>query len=226
MRRPPLDLSVYLVADLGVLDRLGRDAVDVVTAAVDAAETDSAVSVVQLRAKERGARDQVTLACALAAALPAGVPLIVNDRVDVALAARARGAGVAGVHLGQNDLDPTDARLLLGPDAVLGLSTSTAAQVRAACAAGVVDYLGLGAFRSTSTKPDAPAPLGLRGLSELVAHSTLPTVAIGGLDAPDASAVRGAGADGIAVVSAVCAAASPAAAAGRLRAAWDGEESR
>ena len=210
-----LDLTLYLVADVGTVATTGRDLVDTVVAGVA-----GGVTTVQLRAKALPVREQVALAVRLAAALPAGVRLLVNDRVDVALAARARGARIAGVHLGQTDLDPADARAVVGPGLVLGLSAGTPARVRAAAAAGVVDYLGLGAFRPTPTKPDAPAPLGLDGVAALVRESPLPAVAIGGIGVGDAAALRRTGVDGIAVVSAVCAAPDPRAAAAALAAAW------
>lgn len=212
---PLLDLSLYLIADVETVAMTGRDLVDVALAGVAGGAT-----AVQLRAKSLPVREQVALTVRLAAALPVGVPLLVDDRVDVALAARARGARVAGVHLGQTDLDPVDARAVVGPDLVLGLSASTPALVRAATAAGVVDYLGLGAFRPTPTKPDAPAALGLAGVGALVRASPLPAVAIGGIGPGDAAALRGTGVNGIAVISAVCAAPDPRAAAATLAAAW------
>lgn len=212
-----LDLSLYLVADVDTVAATGRDLVDTVVAGVA-----GGVTTVQLRAKHLAAREQVELTVRLAAALPVDVPLLVNDRVDVALAARARGARVAGVHLGQTDLDPADVRAILGPALVLGLSTGTPALVHAAAAAGVVDYLGLGAFRPTLTKPDAPAALGLDGVAALVRTSRLPAVAIGGIGTGDAAALRRTGVDGVAVVSAVCAAPDPRAAAADLAAAWAG----
>ncbi|MDP3969243.1 MAG: thiamine phosphate synthase [Nocardioides sp.] len=210
-----LDLSLYLVTDVDAVAATGRDLVDTAVAAVTGGAT-----TVQLRAKHLPVREQVELTLRLADALPTDTPLLVNDRVDVVLAARARGARVAGVHLGQTDLDPADARALLGPDAALGLSTGTPARVRAAAAAGVVDYLGLGAFRPTATKPDAPPALGLDGVAALVRASPLPTVAIGGIGPADAAALRRTGVGGIAVVSAVCAAPDPRAAAAALATAW------
>lgn len=210
-----LDLSLYLVADVDTVTATDRDLVEVVVAAVA-----GGVTTVQLRAKSLPAREQVDLVVRLADALAPTTPLLVNDRVDVVLAARARGARVAGVHLGQTDLDPADARALLGPDAVLGLSAGTPARVRAATAAGLADYLGLGAFRATATKPDAPAPLGVDGVAALVRESGLPTVTIGGIGPADAAALRGTGVGGLAVVAAVCAAPDPRSAAADLAAAW------
>jgi thiamine-phosphate pyrophosphorylase len=166
---------------------------------------------VQLREKDCATRQFVELARALKALLaPAGVPLIVNDRVDVALAAAA-----AGVHLGQSDMDCRDARRLLGPGALIGLSVETLAQ--SAAAPGEADYLGVSPVFSTPTKTDTAPAWGLDGLAALRRETSRPLVAIGGIHAENASQVIAAGADGIAVVSALCAAADPEAAARELR---------
>jgi len=209
------DLALYLVADVDVLRSAGHDVVATVAAAARAG-----ARTVQLRAKGQPARDVLDLTVALAEAMPPAAALLLNDRVDLALAARARGAQVAGVHLGQGDLPARDARDLLGPGAVVGVSASTADELAEARASGA-DYVGIGAFRATATKPDAPPPLGPDGLRALAPHCTLPWVAIGGITAGDAAAVRAAGAAGMAVVSGVCAAADPVRAVHDLRAAWE-----
>jgi thiamine-phosphate pyrophosphorylase len=145
---------------------------------------------------------------------PLGVPLIVNDRVDVAQA-----AGV-GCHVGQSDLPAAAARAILGPDAILGVSLDEAGQVHAVDPT-VVDYVAYGPFAATATKADAGRPVGEAGLAEVAKRTLLPLVAIGGLDAQNVAAAVRAGADGIAVVSAIMAAADPEAASRALRAAID-----
>jgi len=211
-----VDVSLYLVTDASIAAQAGHDLPELVAAAVA-----GGVTAVQVREKRAPARLFLDTVLAVAAATPPHVPVIVNDRVDVYLAARASGAAVAGVHLGQSDLPASVARRLVGQEAVLGVSTSTADEVRAA--APHADYLGAGPLRATSTKPDAAHPLGLRAIGELVAASTLPIVAIGGIGPADAAALRAAGAAGIAVVSAICGAPDPRAAAVSLRSAWAGE---
>jgi thiamine-phosphate pyrophosphorylase len=147
------------------------------------------------------------------------VPVVVNDAVDVALL-----AGADGVHVGQDDLPAGEVRALIGPDRLLGLSVSSAEELAVALAlpAGTVDLVGIGPVRGTPTKPDAGRPLGLDGVRDLASAARtagLRSVAIGGIDAEAAAEVAGTGVDGVCVVSAICTAADPAAAARRLRAA-------
>jgi len=152
---------------------------------------------VQLRDKTASDADLVALARILMAELaPLGVKLIVNDRLEVALA-----SGADGLHIGQGDGDPGAARARLGAGKILGLSVETAEQC-AAIPSGV-DYIGAGPIRATATKPDHAAPIGFDGLARIVARSRVPAVAIGGLGLGDAQPVRRAGAAGLAVVSAV-----------------------
>ena len=208
MSRAAVDLDLYLVADSTLCGPRGLLAT--VTAAVA-----GGVTLVQLREPGATTRELCRLGTALQEVLAAaGVPLVVNDRVDVALA-----VGAAGVHLGQSDLDVRTARRLVGDDLVIGLSVSTAAEVAEAgrLPAGTVDHLGIGPVFATATKPAAAAPLGLRGTAELRAATTLPCVAIGGIGPANLAAVRATGVDGVAVVSAICAADDPASAATRLR---------
>lgn len=143
------------------------------------------------------------------------VACLVNDRVDVALA-----AGADGVHLGADDLPIAVARRLLGPQAIVGATARDPATARRAQADGA-SYLGVGPFRSTRTKDGLPAPLGPAGLGAVAAAVQIPVIAIGGIMASDVPAVRAVGVHGVAVVSAVSAAADPAAAAARLAAAFD-----
>lgn len=182
-----------------------RGLADVVAAAVR-----GGVSCVQLREKTMDARELVALARALRDQLaPLGVPLIVNDRLDLALA-----AGADGVHLGQSDLPVADARRLW-PQGLIGLSIENAEQLRTAEALAI-DYYGASPVFATPTKTDTAPALGLQGLAALRALTRRPLLAIGGITAANAAAVREAGADGLAVVSALCAAPDPEAAARAL----------
>ena len=166
---------------------------------------------VQLREKNATTRDFIKTARRLQAMLaPLGVPLLINDRVDVALA-----VGASGVHLGQEDMPCETARRLLGPDAIIGLSVETWADVEAAQAQDV-DYLGVSPIYPTATKTDTKGAWGLDGLEKIRAFSKYPLVAIGGLGPANAARVITAGADSIAVVSAICAARDPFAAARQL----------
>ncbi len=215
-----LDLSVYLVTDSAACRSAGRTVTATVAEAVA-----GGVTCVQVREKHASARDVLQLLTALGELLPEPVALFVNDRIDVFAAARARGVRVTGVHVGQSDLPVSAVRALVGPDALIGLSASTPTQLEAAAAdpAGVA-YVGIGALHPTTTKPDAPEPLGHEGFARLCAVSPLPAVAIGGVTAADLPRLRAAGAAGGAVSSAVCAAPVARSAAARLAAAWRGEE--
>lgn len=207
-----LDPSVYLVTDT---QQCGGPAGVVATVG---AAVDGGVTAVQLRDPAASRRELVDLGRALVTLLrPLGVPLIVDDRVDVALAIDADGA-----HVGQRDLDPVSARRLLGPDRHLGLSVSTPEEARAVAdlPAGTVDLLGVGPVRPTLTKTDARAAIGLARLGVVTAATPLPCVAIGGLRAADVGALHRAGAAGSAVVSAVCGRPDPAAAAREIARAW------
>ena len=203
------DYRVYLVTDRGLC--LGRPLEDVARAAVRGGAT-----LVQLREKNADSREFLELARLLVRELhPLGVPVLINDRADIALA-----AGAAGVHVGQSDLPPADARALLGPDAIVGLSVENRAELEAAQTEDV-DYLGVSPVFATPTKTDTAPPWGLDGLAWARTRSRLPLVAIGGIHADNAAAVVRAGAHGLAVVSELCSAPAPAAAARRLRALFD-----
>ncbi|MEC3862970.1 thiamine phosphate synthase [Mesobacterium sp. TK19101] len=194
-------LRLYLVTDTALCSHHGL--VQTVQQAVD-----GGVSFVQLRAKDATTSERVDMACALKAALVGtGVPLVIND--DVAAAVKA---DVDGAHIGQGDISPERARALLGPDKILGLSCETPRTVQAADP-GVVDYLGLGPVLGTATKTDHATPIGFDGLARLVALTSSPNVAIGGLKAVHQAQVFAAGADGQAVVSAICGQNDPKAAA-------------
>jgi thiamine-phosphate pyrophosphorylase len=203
-----LDLTLYLVLDPVQCGGHARS-LEVTQAALE-----GGVTIVQLRAPEWHKRAWLDLALDL---LPLtrrhGVPLIINDHIDVALA-----AGADGVHIGQKDLPPDVARKLLGPRALIGLSVSDERQVDEANPLGaMIDYVGIGPVFDTPTKPDASAACGIGGLAALCARSLHPTVAIGGIQLHNAADVKRAGPGGIAVVSAICTAADPRLAALRLR---------
>lgn len=210
------DLSVYLVTDTAQCG--ARGVVRTVSEAVAGGAT-----CVQVRDKESPAATLLALTLEVTAAVGDRVPVLVNDRVDVFLAARERGAAVAGVHVGQEDLPVADVRRLVGPDAVVGLSAYRREELDtvAALPPGTADYLGLGPLAATRTKPHHPAPLGVDGVAELRRHTDLPCVAIGGITADDVTPVRAAGVDGVAVVSAICTAPDPRSAAAALRREWD-----
>lgn len=214
--RQSFDLSTYLVTDSAQARAAGHDLVDLVHEAVA-----GGVTVVQLREKDMPAREFLDLVLRVSTAVALKVPVLVNDRVDVYLAAREVGARVAGVHVGQGDLPFAAVRALVGPDAIVGLSAATEDQLsEASVRTAGVDYVGIGALHPTMSKKDAPVALGHARLAELVALSKLPAVAIGGIGVDDLRLLRASGADGAAVVSAICGAADPRAAARALAEAW------
>ena len=202
----PLEaLRLHLVTDSALCGARGMLAV--VEAAVR-----GGVTCVQLREKSLDTRAFVERARALKAwLLPLGVPLLINDRVDVALA-----CGADGVHVGQSDMAPEDVRRLM-PGGLIGLSVESLAQLDAAERAPV-DYYGISPVLATRSKHDAAPALGLDGLRAIRAGTRRPLVAIVGIDAGNAAQVMAAGADGLAVVSALCSSADPEATARDLRA--------
>jgi thiamine-phosphate pyrophosphorylase len=156
------------------------------------------VRLFQYRDKQATMKDAYLRAVALRqAATEVGALLIVNDRCDLALAVEAD-----GVHLGQEDLPLAYARRLLGPGKIIGLSTHTSSQVREA-AIGKPDYIGFGPIFRTSTKADHDPVVGLEGLRAVRSMTTLPMFAIGGVTADSAAEIIAAGADGVAVISAI-----------------------
>lgn len=174
------------------------------------------MTCVQLHEKHANTRDFVAQAVALKELLaPWDIPLCINDRIDVALACQAH-----GVHLGQSDMPVAQARRLLPEHMFLGWSVESMDDV-ARSAHLAVDYLGVSPIHATPTKTDTLAPWGLDGLRKARAATELPLVAIGGINAANARAVLAAGADGLAVVSAVCGAPDPRSAAAHLRSLCD-----
>ena len=191
------DLKLYLVTDRRFLN--GRRLVDVVQEAVK-----GGVTMVQLREKDLDTRSFVEEAIELKNMLkPYGVPLIINDRIDVALASDAD-----GVHIGQNDMEYSIARKLLGKDKIIGLSVENMEQIAEANHLGV-DYIGISPVFSTPTKTDTSQPFGLEGLRRAVNLSVHPTVGIGGMNTETIGDVMLCGADGVAVVSAIMASETP-----------------
>jgi thiamine-phosphate pyrophosphorylase len=207
--KPQVDLSLYYVTDAPL--SAGRGLVETALAAVAGGAT-----IVQLRDPVAKGRELVEQARALVAALrPFGVPLIINDRVDVALAASAD-----GVHVGQDDLPAVDARDMLGPDAIIGLSITDIGQM-AHVPWDAVDHLGVGPVVSKGVKPDAAEPMGFAGLAACVRASRKPVVAIGGMTVEAIPRAIIAGADGVAVVAAIAGAHDPEVAARGIRHALD-----
>lgn len=196
--------QLYLVTDeqqdLNTLSQVVREAVK------------GGVTMVQLREKHGDIRVFIERARALKAVLiDTGVPLIINDRVDVALAVNADGA-----HLGQSDMPVTLARRLIGPDKLLGLSIENAEQL-AESHHLPLDYIGLSAIFSTPTKTDTSTHWGVDGLVDTLQKTALPVVAIGGINLSNITDIAATGVHGIALVSAICHAADPCLAAKVLR---------
>lgn len=183
--------GLYLILDPSVAG--GRSLTDILKEAAEAG-----AQIFQYRDKQASMREAYRQALALKqAAVDCGALLIVNDRCDLALAVEADGA-----HLGQSDLPLTEARALLGPDKIIGISTHNARQVKEA-AAGGPDYLGFGPLFATGAKKDHEAVVGIEGLRAIRPLTTLPVFAIGGISLDTVEQVKQAGADGVAVISAV-----------------------
>lgn len=186
------DYSIYLVTDDGCLQ--GRALIDCVREALE-----GGVTLVQYRAKTASSAEMYTEALQLKALCDNfKVPLIINDRLDIAMA-----VGAAGVHLGQDDLPCSAARKLLGEDYIIGVSAHNPAEAKAALQSGA-DYLGCGAVFGTATKADVKK-LGTEGLTTICREKGLPVVGIGGVTADNYREVRAAGADGAAIVSGILA---------------------
>ncbi|MEA3375167.1 MAG: thiamine phosphate synthase [Chloroflexota bacterium] len=205
MGKKEIDWSLYVITDRGAAG--GRPLTDVVRAVLAGGAT-----VIQLREKHAGAREIIEVGQALhRITREASIPLIVNDRVDIALALEAE-----GVHVGQDDMPAALARDLMGPDRILGVSAGTVEEALQAEGDGA-DYLGVGDIYGTPTKPDAGVPIGIQRLRGIAEAVSIPVVGIGGINADNATAVIEAGAAGVAVISAVVGATDPEAAARQLR---------
>jgi len=196
--------GVYLVTDRGLCRN--RSLQDIVLQAVQ-----GGAAYVQLREKDLSTRGFVEEAIRIKKLLaPYHVPLIINDRIDVALA-----SGADGIHIGQEDMPYATARMLMGEKAIIGLSVETWEDVETAEKLAV-DYIGVSPVFATPTKTDTKEPWGLEGLKKIKAFSHHPLVAIGGINEMNARAVVSAGADCLAVVSAICAADNPEAATRKI----------
>ena len=190
--KPKVDYTLYLCTDRGLMTT------DTVEESVELA-IDGGCTVIQLREKQCSSRDFYELALRVKGiTAPRGVPLIINDRVDICLA-----AGADGVHVGQSDLPAGQVRRLLGPDRILGVSARTLEEALEAQESGA-DYLGVGAMYATSTKTDAQV-VSMETLRAIRQAVEIPIVVIGGINRDTMEAFRGMGMDGLAVVSAVVA---------------------
>ncbi len=196
-RSRQIDWSLCFIADSQA--SAGRDVLWLIEEAVAGGAT-----IVQLRGKTWTGRDFLRIAVKAGKILrPKGIPLIINDRADIALACRAE-----GVHLGQDDLPVREARKILGQDRLIGISVNTPEEARKAEEAGA-DYAGVGPVFATLSKPDLKPLLGLEGLRRIRAETRLPILAIGGITLANLAEVMAAGANGAAVISAIVSAASP-----------------
>ena len=211
--KPVIDYTLYLVLDPQAC--CGRNPLDIALEAVQ-----GGVTLVQLRSPFWKKRDIYELAVELKAILTDySVPLLINDHVDVAVAAKADGA-----HVGQKDLPVIQSREILGTDAILGLSVSFPEQLSNAIALpqGTVDYLGCGPAFPTSSKEDANPVIGVKVIDEFAAHSPYPVVAIGGIDEEKAHLFHGTQVSGICTISAICSSPDAALSASRLKKAFTG----
>lgn len=212
-----IDARLYLVTDSDQCRESGRSVAETVGAAVV-----GGAGIVQVRDKDIDDDAFHTLACEVIAAVAEAVdgtdrhvPVFLNDRVAVAQRLIAEGETVH-IHVGQSDSPVSEVRRLLGPEPLIGLSAANAEEFAAARDSGVVDLVGIGPVYDTTTKSDAPDGIGLDRLGELVAQAGLPAVAIGGISTERARELRGRGLLGICVVSAICRAPDPEAAAAAL----------
>lgn len=204
--RHDLDLSVYFVTDPDA----PHGFIETASAAASGGAT-----IVQLRHKGADRSVLVEAGLTLKTALsPFGVGLIINDDIQA-----AREIGAAGVHLGQSDADVRIAREMLGAEAIVGLSIDDIKQLPSVDW-GAIDYVGAGPLRATATKPDHAQPIGLIGLRSICATARRPVVAIGGVTATDAAAIKTCGASGLAVVSAISRSNDPEAATRAIVKAW------
>ncbi len=226
--RDKLDISAYLV--IGPENTLGRPVADVISQALKAGFT-----CVQIRSKECSARDLIRYTAEAADAIDAAgksssVALLVDDRLDVVHAAREAGVKVDGIHVGQTDIPVEVCRKLLGPDAIVGLSARADEMLEYVKTAdmSLVDYLGVGPLHETPTKTDCGLSAdgtiitkSIDDLKELAEASPVPIVVGGGVKLADIPLVKSTGVDGFFVVSAVCGAENPEAAARELVEAWE-----
>jgi thiamine-phosphate pyrophosphorylase len=210
MKPQNIDYSLYLVTDRGLAG--GRSTLDIVRSAVQ-----GGVTCVQLREKDCSTLEFIEQAVTIKDFLKSqGVPLIINDRVDVALAVEAD-----GVHLGQSDMPLDIAKKIIGDSMIIGISAESLEDAIRAEEGGA-DYLGVSPIYATPTKTDTAPALGLEGLRAIRENVGIPLVGIGGLNRETAAAVIQNGGDGVAVVSAIVAAGDPMMAAADLKQIIDG----
>jgi len=199
------DLSLYLVTDESLLK--GRNLEQLVEEAIK-----GGITMVQLREKNISTVEFYDKACSLKKLLtPHNIPLIINDRLDIAIACNAD-----GIHIGQSDMPYSIVRKILGKDKIIGLSVETVEQAREANDLDV-DYIGLSPVFSTNTKTDINTPLELEGIKEIASFTKHKTVAIGGINTGNTGDIIKNGADGIAVISAIISQESPRNAASELK---------
>ncbi|HWK96411.1 MAG TPA: thiamine phosphate synthase [Pseudolabrys sp.] len=209
-----LDLRLYALVDPAVAGGRSLPALAALIA--------ESATLVQLRDKHGSTRVMIEEARDIMAVLrPRGVPLLINDRVDVALA-----SGAQGVHIGWDDMEVADARRLLGPEAIIGLSIKTVEQA-AAAPLELLNYVAIGGVYATTSKDNVSTPIGTEGLRDLAGvirgrKPGFPICAIAGITAQNAGDVIAAGVDGVAVISALSMANDPAQAAREMRSAVDG----
>ena len=199
------DLSLYLVTDRDL--SMGRSLEEIVEEAVK-----GGITMLQLREKNTSTADFYKIACSLKNLLKGhNIPLIINDRLDIAIASDAD-----GLHIGQSDMPYSVVRKILGKDKIIGLSVETIEQARKANELDV-DYIGLSPVFSTNTKTDINTPLELEGIREIASFTKHKTVAIGGINTQNTGDIIKNGADGIAVVSAIISQENPRMAAAELK---------
>jgi thiamine-phosphate diphosphorylase len=204
----PKRLKYYIVVDEALAERSGKESLEDLVSAV----LRGGATAIQLRGKEVSPRDLVTHGKRIRALTEdAGVLLIINDRVDIALA-----VGADGVHLGPDDLPVRSARKICRKRFIIGASVDTPDEARQAKAAGA-DYLGAGPVFPTETKKTTNLPIGPEGLREIVEAVSIPVVGIGGIGPENIGEVTATGAAGAAVVSAVMGAPDPEQAVRALR---------
>lgn len=204
----PVDYSLYLVTDRGLLG--GRDLLTEVRRAVQ-----GGVTMVQLREKDISSREFYHIAVSLKEELSGHrIPLIINDRLDIALAVDAD-----GLHIGQDDLPLLEARRLLGNEKIIGLSVNTLEQALDGESSGA-SYLGVGPVFFTQTKIDIERPIGIKILKFLKQNLKIPLLAIGGIDSKNIAEIKKTGVDGIAVASALMGVKDIAVAARRMIGEW------
>lgn len=207
----PVDYSVYLVTDRGILG--GRDLLKAVEDAII-----GGVSLIQLREKDISTRDFYNLAVKMKELVNSyGVPLIINDRLDIALAVDAD-----GLHIGQDDMPLKIARQILGPEKIIGYSASSLSEALFGEKNGA-DYLGVGPVYATGSKADAGPPIGLTNLKTIKERVSIPVVAIGGVGISNIAEVKQTGVDGVSVISAILGSQNIIEAAGSIAGLWRGK---